>query len=59
MSDCWSTVPPKFGLEPDRLAACFLFRDRAIVPSNDVAVVFKPREAAADGAMAPGGAGLG
>ncbi len=43
MDDCWNTIPPKFSLEPDRLAACFLYRDRAVTPSADVAAVFQPR----------------
>jgi hypothetical protein len=45
MDDCWTTIPPKFRLDPDRLAACFLYRDRGIAPSPDVAAVFKPAEA--------------
>jgi peptide/nickel transport system ATP-binding protein len=45
MDDCWTTNPPKFRLDPDRLAACFLYRDRAITPSADVASVFTSAEA--------------
>ena len=41
MDDCWTTIPPHFVLAPDRLAACFLYRDRAVAPSADVATVFK------------------
>jgi oligopeptide/dipeptide ABC transporter ATP-binding protein len=38
--DCWTTIPPKFHLDADRLAACFLYRDRAVMASQDVAAVF-------------------
>ena len=42
MDVCWTTVPPHFRLEADRLAACFLYAERDIVPSDDVSVVFAP-----------------
>jgi oligopeptide/dipeptide ABC transporter ATP-binding protein len=45
MDDCWTTIPPKFCLNPDRLAACFLYRDRGVAPSADVASVFTSAEA--------------
>jgi hypothetical protein len=41
MEVCWATPPPKFRLDADRLAACFLYRDREVVPSADVAAVFR------------------
>ena len=40
MEVCWTTAPPKFRLDADRLAACFLYREREAVPSPDVAAVF-------------------
>lgn len=42
MTDCWTTVPPDYGLESDRLAACLLYRDHDVVPSADVSAVFAP-----------------
>ena len=46
LDECWSKVPPKFQLEPDRLATCFLHRDRPILKSEDVAAVFKASDSA-------------
>ena len=41
---CWSELPPRFALEPDRLAACHLFRDLPLAPSADLAASFAPAE---------------
>jgi len=40
MEVCWTTVPPRFQLDRDQLAACFLYREREVVPSPDGAAVF-------------------
>jgi oligopeptide/dipeptide ABC transporter ATP-binding protein len=42
MDDCWATPPPKYKLDPERLATCFLYRDRPAAPSDDVSGVFRP-----------------
>jgi oligopeptide/dipeptide ABC transporter ATP-binding protein len=46
MDECWTKIPPNLVLAPDRLAACFLYRDRPVAPSADVATVFKSQRRA-------------
>jgi peptide/nickel transport system ATP-binding protein len=51
MDDCWTTIPPNFVLDADRLAACFLYRDRKVAPSPDVTAVFKSNAGNVDAAF--------
>jgi peptide/nickel transport system ATP-binding protein len=53
MPDCWTTPPPHFMLDRDRLAACLLYRDRPVAPSADVAAVFGQAEPAPSSRGAP------
>jgi peptide/nickel transport system ATP-binding protein len=54
MEQCWSEVPPKFRLDNDRLATCFLYRDRPVSPEPDVSAVFRKPDAAAVARVANG-----
>lgn len=49
MEECWHAPPPKYRLDPDRLATCFLFKDRPIQTEPDVSASFR-KPAAAIGA---------
>jgi peptide/nickel transport system ATP-binding protein len=40
MEECWSTPPPKFLLDADRVATCFLYKDRPVSADADVSAVF-------------------
>lgn len=40
MEMCWSSRPPLYGSEDQRVVACFLYRDSPTLPSPDVAHVF-------------------
>jgi hypothetical protein len=40
MDVCRHSPPPLFLADPHRAAACFLYRDAALLPSADVASVF-------------------
>jgi peptide/nickel transport system ATP-binding protein len=40
MDICRRETPPKFQLEADRVATCFLYRDRPVLPVDDVAAAF-------------------
>jgi oligopeptide/dipeptide ABC transporter ATP-binding protein len=52
MEQCWKEPPPKYRLDPDRMATCFLYRDRPISPEPDVAAVFhRPQNAAVAGVL--------
>lgn len=45
MDECWDNVPPKYVLDTERLAACFLYRDRPVSLTDDVSAAFRPPEA--------------
>ena len=40
MEQCWTISPPKFRLDPDRLATCFLYEDQPISLEADVSSAF-------------------
>ena len=42
MEMCWSQVPPKFLPDSERLATCFLYRDKPVQAGADVAEAFRP-----------------
>ncbi len=52
MEVCWSEPPPKYLLDADRLATCFLYRDRPPSTDPDVSSVFRASGAAPVLAMA-------
>jgi peptide/nickel transport system ATP-binding protein len=41
MEICWGNVPPKFVPDGERLATCFLYRDRPVQAEDDVAASFR------------------
>jgi peptide/nickel transport system ATP-binding protein len=41
MEECWGNPPPKFRLDADRLATCFLYKDRPVSTDADVSAVFE------------------
>ena len=41
MEICWGNVPPKFVPDGERLATCFLYRDRPVQAEDDVAAAFR------------------
>jgi oligopeptide/dipeptide ABC transporter ATP-binding protein len=45
MEMCWGNVPPKFVPDGERLATCFLYRDRPVQAGDDVASSFRPPDA--------------
>jgi peptide/nickel transport system ATP-binding protein len=46
MDICWNTVPPKYLPDSERLAICFLYRDKPVSQADDVAAVFRPPQIA-------------
>jgi len=40
MDICWQQPPPLYHTNPDRVAACFLYKDSAVLESTDVAQAF-------------------
>src|SRR5438552_177609 len=40
MDICWQQPPPLYHTSPDRVAACFLYKDSAVLESTDVARAF-------------------
>jgi peptide/nickel transport system ATP-binding protein len=40
MNVCWQQAPPLYRTDPDRVAACFLYKDSPVLGSSDVAQVF-------------------
>ncbi len=40
MERCWSALPPLYLIEPNRAASCFLYDDKSVMPSNDLAQLF-------------------
>jgi oligopeptide/dipeptide ABC transporter ATP-binding protein len=40
LEECWNDPPPKFRLDADRIATCFLYKKSPISPDADVAVAF-------------------
>jgi oligopeptide/dipeptide ABC transporter ATP-binding protein len=40
MEECWSNPPPKFELDADRIATCFLYKGRPVSAAADVSAVF-------------------
>jgi len=47
MEECWSNPPPKFRLDADRIATCFLYKQSPISPDANVAAVFAAPQPAA------------
>jgi peptide/nickel transport system ATP-binding protein len=41
MEMCWGSVPPRFLPDSERLATCFLYRDRPVQAEEDVAASFR------------------
>ncbi len=42
MDVCWSSVPPKFQPDRERIATCFLYRDSPVLAAADIAASFRP-----------------
>ena len=45
MEECWSTIPPLYRLETDRVASCFQHKSNPSLPSEQVGQVFRQKEA--------------
>lgn len=41
MPECWTTPPPRFVPDSNRLATCFLYKDRPVAGDPDIASVFR------------------
>ena len=41
MPECWTTPPPRFVPDSNRLATCFLYKDRPVASDPDIASVFR------------------
>jgi oligopeptide/dipeptide ABC transporter ATP-binding protein len=48
LEECWSEPPPKFRLDADRIATCFLHKQSPISPDADVAAAFAAPQAVVD-----------
>ena len=46
MERCWQSPPPAYVPDSQRLATCYLYRDAAVAPDEDVSSVFRPPQAA-------------
>jgi oligopeptide/dipeptide ABC transporter ATP-binding protein len=42
MEECWTTPPPLFRTEPDRVASCFLHKDYPSLDSAEIGELFHP-----------------
>ncbi len=42
MEMCWGNVPPKFLPDGERLATCFLYRDKPVLAAADISQSFRP-----------------
>jgi hypothetical protein len=40
MDVCWQQPPPLYQTDPHRVAACFLYKESAVLGSTDVAQAF-------------------
>jgi peptide/nickel transport system ATP-binding protein len=46
MEECWSTIPPLYQVDPDRVASCFLYKEHEALPSERIGEVFHRVETA-------------